>query len=283
MEAAKGKTESVELGKWMERLAKARTIATRAETHGCAEQETEGHWAVDLDVDVGDEVWVLFPNVRPGSSRKFAFRMHGSYMLKEWLHGEKRVALLAHKDDENDVIMAHVDRIVKKKEVPKTLRDKWKPIRMELAKPAGGDQRKAKEKEISSEPSREGRLKVAPAGEEEVFDTDGAFEIEKILDHNTDAKGFVQFKVRFVGFGPKDDLWYEEADLVAMEPEMVEAYKKRVKEKSDLLGRNKAGEKGEGKPKGKTASTVKTSQPGNMGGQNRGGKGGKAESGKEKK
>ena len=108
---------------------------------------------------------------------------------------EKRVALLAHKDDENDVIMAHVDRIVKKKEVPKTLRDKWKPIRMELAKPAGGDQRKAKEREISSEPSREGRLKVAPAGEEEVF-----LKLRKL-----------QFKVRFVGFGPKDDLWYEEA------------------------------------------------------------------------
>ena len=58
--------------------------------------------AVKLDVDVGDEVWVMFPNVRPGRSRKLAFRMHGTYVLKEWLHGEKRVALLTQKDDEND-------------------------------------------------------------------------------------------------------------------------------------------------------------------------------------
>ena len=75
---------------------------------------------------------------------KLAFRMHGTYVVTEWLHGEKRVALLVHKDDENDTVLAHVDRMVRKTEVPKSLRDQWKPIRMELAEPpkkkgAGGE------------------------------------------------------------------------------------------------------------------------------------------------
>ena len=90
------------------------------------------------DVDVGDEVWVMFPNVRMGRTRKLAFRMHGTYVVKEWLHGEKRVALLVHKDDENDTVLAHVDRMVRKKEVRKSLRDQWKPIRMELRGGSGG-------------------------------------------------------------------------------------------------------------------------------------------------
>ena len=33
-----------------------------------------------------------------------------------------------HKEDENDTVLAHVDRMVQK-------RDQWKPIRMELAEP----------------------------------------------------------------------------------------------------------------------------------------------------
>ena len=64
----------------------------------------------------------MFPNVRTGRSRKLAFRMHGTFVVKEWLHGEKRVALLVYKDDENDTVLAHVDRMVRKKEVPKSER-----------------------------------------------------------------------------------------------------------------------------------------------------------------
>ncbi len=52
-----------------------------------------------------------------------------------------------------------------------------------------------------------GRLKVAPPEEEEVFDQDAAFGIiERIVDHAVDDDGIVQFKVRYVGFGPDDDL-----------------------------------------------------------------------------
>ena len=112
------------MSSWMERLAKARTIAMQAQKLAGAEsRKRRDVGASKLDVDVGDEVWVMFPNVRTGRSRKLAFRMHGTYVVKEWLHGEKRVALLVHKEDENDTVLAHVDRMVRKKEVPKSLRD----------------------------------------------------------------------------------------------------------------------------------------------------------------
>jgi hypothetical protein len=208
--------------------------------------------AKNLDVDVGDKVWVLFPNVKVGTSQKLAFRLHGTYVLREWLHGEKRVALLAHEQDENDVVMAHVDRIVKKKEVPKKLRDLWKPIRMELVKDAD-EIKVGTKKEAGRE--KQGKLEVAPPGEEDVFHEDGAFRIEKILDHSTDEDGLVQFKVRFVGFGPKDDLWYDEAELVKWSPELVEEYKEKAGKKLASLG--KAPGQKKAVPKGR--STVNTS------------------------
>ena len=93
-----------------------------------------------------------------------------------------------------------------------------------------------------------GRLKVAPAGEEEVFDQDGAFEIEKILDHAVDDDGFVQFKVRYVGFGPKDDLWYDEDVLAELSPGLVADYKEKVEAKLGALGRHP--KEAAGAPKG---------------------------------
>ena len=187
----------------------------------------------------------MFPNVRASTSRKLAFRMHGTYVLKEWLHEERRVALLAHKDDENDTVLAHVDRMVRRKEVPKSLRDQWKPIRMELVEPPKARRATERDKE---ELKQGGRLKVAPPGEEEVFEVDGAFEIERILDHAVDDEGIVQFKVRYVGFGPKDDLWYDEEVLAQVAPDLVDAYKEKVEAKLGALG---------GKPRKKVPSGAK--------------------------
>ena len=93
--------------------------------------------------------------------------------------------------------------MVRKKEVPKSLRDQWKPIRMELAEPPKPRRGRATEQE-RQELAKRGRLKRAPPGEENVFDQDGAFGIERILDHAVDDDGIVQFKVRYVGFGPED-------------------------------------------------------------------------------
>jgi hypothetical protein len=253
MQSAKEKPQQIELSQWMTRLAKARTLAMQSQKLAGAEsRKRRDVGAKNLDVDVGDKVWVLFPNVKVGTSQKLAFRLHGTYVLREWLHGEKRVALLAHEQDENDVVMAHVDRIVKKKEVPKKLRDLWKPIRMELVKDAD-EIKVGTKKEAGRE--KQGKLEVAPPGEEDVFHEDGAFRIEKILDHSTDEDGLVQFKVRFVGFGPKDDLWYDEAELVKWSPELVEEYKEKAGKKLASLG--KAPGQKKAVPKGR--STVNTS------------------------
>jgi hypothetical protein len=140
--------------------------------------------------------------------------------------------------------------MVRKKEVPKALRDQWKPIRMELvelpkARLAADQDR--------NELAERGRLKVAPPGEEDVFDQDGAFGIERILDHAVDDDGIVQFKVRYVGFGPKDDLWYDEDVLAELSPDLVADYKEKVAaklgapkaagKKSKAAGKKKAGGK----------------------------------------
>ena len=153
-----------------------------------------------------------------------------------------------HKDDENDTVLAHVDRMVRKKEVPKSLRGQWKPIRMELAEPP--KPRRATDQE-RQELAERGRLKVAPPGEEDVFDQDGAFGIERILDHAVDDDGIVQFKVRYVGFGPEDDLWYDEDELVALSPDLVADYKEKVEAKLGVLGRKPKAAGGKSKAAGK--------------------------------
>jgi Chromo (CHRromatin Organisation MOdifier) domain len=250
MSAAREGADDATVQSWMERLAKARTIAMQAQKLAGAEsRKRRDVGAVNLDVDVGDEVWVMFPNVRRTTSRKLAFRMHGTYVLKEWLHGEKRVALLVHKDDENDTVLAHVDRMVRKKEVPKALRDQWKPIRMELVEPPKARRATERDKEELKQSSR---LKVAPPGEEEVFEVDGAFGIERILDHAVDDEGIVQFKVRYVGFGPDDDLWYDEDVLAEFAPDLVDEYKEKVEAKLGALG---------GRPKKKAPAGAKRKGP----------------------
>ena len=47
----------------------------------------------------------------------------------------------------------------------------------------------------------------------------------------------MQFKVRYVGFGPDDDLWYDEDELAALSPDLVADYKEKVEAKLGALGR----------------------------------------------
>ncbi len=92
------RTESKTLGKWMEDLQKARQIAMQAQESSVArEAKRTAFKAKDVTVDVGDKVWVMFPNVGAGKSRKLAFRMHGTYVLKKLLHDGNKVALLGTK------------------------------------------------------------------------------------------------------------------------------------------------------------------------------------------
>ncbi len=57
-------------------------------------------------------------------------------------------------------------------------------------------------------------------------------EPERLPSVHTETLSKVQ-SVRFVGYGPKDDLWYEEEDLRITAPEMVDAYEEA------LTGNNK--------------------------------------------
>ena len=101
-------------------------------------------------MDVGDTVWVMFPNVEKGLSKKLAFRMHGPYVVKKWLHGGHRVAVLAHQDLQEDTIVVHVDRMVRKQEVPKRLMEQWKPVKLVNAVPQ--PKRAAAEKKTLADP-----------------------------------------------------------------------------------------------------------------------------------
>ncbi len=242
------RTKSKAVGQWMEDLQKARQIAMQSQESAVAREAKRMNLKVkDLNVDVNDRVWVMFPNVGTGKSRKLAFRMHGTYVVKKWLYDGKRVALLGHEKDEKDEIVVHVDRMVKKRELPKHLRELWRPIRVEstvqqnVVKKVGKKKARAQQEKTAPERSkvqvRKEKAKIAEAVkhldketakelEKELEDED--YRIEKILDHEEGKNGSRQYKVRFVGYGPKNDLWYEEHDLMETASEMVADYEEML-------------------------------------------------------
>src|ERR1700747_2025535 len=114
----------------MEDLQRARQLAMEAQQLELGRQFKAS--AKCTEIEEGDTVWVLFPNVGKGRSRKLAFRMHGPYVVKKGLHGGKRVAVLGHESEPNDEILANVDRMVRKRDVPQRLKDAWKPIKLNL-------------------------------------------------------------------------------------------------------------------------------------------------------
>jgi hypothetical protein len=257
-------TRSKELGEWMADLQRARQLAMESQELEIArEARTSGKQLKKRDVDVGDTVWVMFPNVGKGKSRKLAFRMHGPYVLKEWLHGGKRVARLGHEAEPNDQIMAHVDRMVRKKDVPQRLKDQWKPIQL---KPADQQLRKRKG-------DAEKQTKAAEATWKKV-DAEVADELRKALDDvemdmdHIVAKSYVveddregwQYQVRFVGYGPKDDEWYWEQDLIRTAPQEVKEFnakwtggqeeKPKKGRKNKQVKRGKKAARGDRKEKG---------------------------------
>jgi hypothetical protein len=239
------------LGEWMHGLAQARQIAMQAQASAVARDVKRLVLkAKELDVDVGDEVWVVFPNVGTGKSKKLAFKAHGPYILKEWLHGAKRVALLSHKAEPKDVIMAHVDRLVRKRDLPRRLREAWKPVRLLPVRGgdgAGGGGRSegpAPEQAAGLRQAAQAAAPPAVAADKEVQREveraleDEDFRIERILDHVEDDKGARMYKVRFLGYGPKDDLWYEDEDLARTAPEMLAEYEGELERKArELLAR----------------------------------------------
>ncbi len=49
-------------------------------------------------------------------------------------------------------------------------------------------------------------------------------EIEKVLDHVEEENGSRQYKVRFIGYGPKSDLWYTDNEMIERAPGLVAEY-----------------------------------------------------------
>jgi transposase InsO family protein len=254
-ESAANGADSKELGQWVRGLQNARQIAMQAQESAVAREKIRFDLkAKELDIAVGDKVWVMFPNVGTGKSKKLAFRMHGTYVVKSFLHDAKRVALLGHVGDEADEIRVHVDRMVKKLELPEKLRAAWQPIRLDLvresnsvvadpqsanpeAQPAGPTSKEEADAVATEKQIKTVLKKIDPdtAKELEKALDDEEFHVEKILDHREEDDGSVRYKVRFVGYGPKDDLWYDDEDLLRTTPEMVADYQEQVEAKAAML------------------------------------------------
>jgi transposase InsO family protein len=205
-----------DIGQWIADLQTARQIAMQSQEQALLRQQraSGNRRAKERDVDVGDTVWVMFPNVEKGLSKKLAFRMHGPYVVKKWLHGGHRVAVLAHQDLQEDTIVVHVDRMVRKQEVPKRLMEQWKPVKLVNAVPQ--PKQVAAEKKTLADPDLEIDHIVARA---------------MVLDEPKGKKkshdGW-QCRVRFVGYGPADDEWYWEEDLMETAPEVVQKYLEKL-------------------------------------------------------
>ncbi len=258
MEPSAVQTKSKELGEWMEDLQRARQVAMESQELELGRQRKAGNGA-KADVEVGDTVWVMFPNVGKGKSRKLAFRMHGPYVVKRWLHGAKRTAILGHEAEPNDEIVAHVDRMVRKRDVPERLKEQWKPIKLKLV----GHEKARKQKGSAKERAKEAEelLKnvdndVAEEMRRELDDVE--LDLEKIV-----AKAYTiekkregwQYRVRFVGYGAKDDEWYWEEDLRETAPKELDEFNRKWaaegnKENHEERARKDKKEKGERK-KGK--------------------------------
>jgi len=160
-----------------------------------------------------------------------------------------------------------VDRMVKKKDLPKELKEAWKPLRTE---PATVDQRerevakgegKAKREAVQrrKKESRQIHRNIKKLDKETVREMqkeleDEEYRIEKILDHNEGKDGSREYKVRFVGYGPNDDLWYKEEDLLETAPEMIAEYEEKVEEEERKLLQERRGARDKKQRRGRPAA-----------------------------
>ena len=243
------KQEPIELEEHLERLRMARRMAMLSQESKVAKDEKRLNFKwVDNTLEIGDEVWVIFPNVKKGRSKKLAIRAQGPYIIKRWMQEEKRTAVLAHKQNERDTILSHVDRMIEAKQLPLRLKKEWKPIEMNLVEPKqlmeegvnDGEEAREVVEESQIEEQVEGHseqvVKVNKKGiaivdaENSFMDADGNI-MEAIVDHRMSKidkreTGEMQYKVRYVGHGPGEDLWFDEGDLDTVHS-LIEKYEER--------------------------------------------------------
>ena len=267
--------KSQTVAEWASRLERGREIAMQAQQSSAARNAKR--WVLErkdkdgnvvgkgnvkeLDVDVGDKCWVMFPNVGRGKSRKLACKLHGPYELKRWRHGERRAAVLGHCSDMDDEILAHVDRIVKVKSVSPELTKLWGLKRLGAAgeedeEEQGGGEAEA-EGEVEAEEERveaEVEEEVVPLEEmleqmdpETRLDVEQnvenkEYDVEKIVDEYDSIDGKRYYLVRGVGYSADEDWTIEVSRLRKTAPQAVMVWiaKQEELELEELEQRKKA-------------------------------------------
>jgi hypothetical protein len=165
-----------------------------------------------------DKVFVFWPK-----SDKLDAIWHGPYELEKFQQKEKRSAVLHHGKDKNDKISVHVDRLMKVEERPKDILEdtEW----LDMTKDASRDI-SAEEEEYSKE------LEEEMNHDSQVEEERDYWDIEKIIDHynvNAGKKNeYRRCKVRFTGFSPDYDLWYDEEDLLPTAGDKISEYMKET-------------------------------------------------------
>ncbi|RXG67670.1 hypothetical protein Avbf_01840 [Armadillidium vulgare] len=99
--------------------------------------------------------------------------------------------------------------------------------------PSGTRSRKVKTKAekkqmpVMSPPKKKKKVTPAPRG---VPPKQEHFEVERIVDHRVKGK-YTEYKIRWKGFGPQEDVWLDEGDLNC--PKLIKTYKKNPKVKNE--------------------------------------------------
>jgi len=193
---------------------------------------------------VGDEVWILFPKVKKGRSKKLAMRCHGPYKLVEWREDERRSAVVAKEGEDAQRFVVHVSRMITKEELPERLKKEWKPLEWRALSDKDLQEDRVMEAEVEVEQFEE-IVEDVIMEEVEVVEEEEESTIEAIVGHEDSEAGLRQYRVRWEGFAPTEDTWFDDEILSEQAPELVEEYEndlKRLQEiqkKKDLKKRRK--------------------------------------------
>jgi hypothetical protein len=197
------------LEEWRRRMALAMRHAELCHSTAAdkrAERFNAQHKSHDLGV--GDEVYVWYP-----APNKLSRDLAGPFKLQRFIDpGTKRVAVLSWPDDEAETLSVHVDRL--RKNVSRD--DKLTRLAQEAKEWA----KMVKDADVSQR-ERDAVVKGSVLGAAEIANED--FRIERILERKQ-VRDKMRYKVRFEGYGAKDDLWYDEDDLMRTMPEGVQAF-----------------------------------------------------------
>ena len=238
---------------WSDRMRKAMVFAEMAHADAAKarkeayDKDKKEHGIVD-----GDQVYVWIPR-----GNKLDMATMGPMVVKRFLDAEtKRTAVLHPPGLPEETMTAHVDRLVKAHErplhltvIPSDLSD-WIKEQPQAVQPAA--QVPAQEERASQveEPARgiqipqheiQGEPQVTKKQRSAELVARGEWKVERIVGHkdmeikekgkkkrkkgNQEPLQIRHYRVRFEGFGEKDDLWYSDDDLRGEGLlEMMEAY-----------------------------------------------------------